>query len=361
MATIACAALLVILLALAAIDLRLDIAADNTLVEQIAAGGEPRSTAGIATALGERRSSDFERRLLVLAGGGLLLFGIAFAAAWRFARRVEGPMEELRDSVDLLAGGNWATHIATPAGGYGADLAHALERLRLNLSDHAATGRALDIMLDSMNDAVFVTSPDGLIKRINVAATQLLGWSQMELLGRELAYVISDQDRTNFNIEQAANETLELTVRTQNGQIIPVSLSGSVIAADDPSFQGCIFVARNITERKRAERRIRYLARYDTLTKTPNRPGHSRLSPSSASSSRAAVRVDAAGGGALASASSNSRGSKPSLWILAPTFGHSSSRKCWRSSFINARRAPSVTNMPRPRRFSTSCSSTSCW
>ena len=64
---------------------------------------------------------------------------------------------------------------------------------------------------------------------------------------------------------------LELTIRTQAGQVVPVSLSGSVMASEDPRFQGCIFVARNITERKRAERRIRYLARYDTLTKIPNR------------------------------------------------------------------------------------------
>ena len=55
------------------------------------------------------------------------------------------------------------------------------------------------------------------------------------------------------------------------GQTIPVSFTGSRIESDDPQFQGNIFVARNITDRKRAERRIRYLARYDALTKIPNR------------------------------------------------------------------------------------------
>ena len=158
MATVACAALLVVLSRLAAIDLQLQTAADSTMLEQVAATPESNPAARIAAALDERRGADFERRLLVLAGGGLLLFGIALAIAWRFIRRVEGSMEDLRDAVDRLAGGDWADPYRGPAGGHGAELAHALERLRMNLSDHAATGRALDMMLDSMNDAVFVTS-----------------------------------------------------------------------------------------------------------------------------------------------------------------------------------------------------------
>ncbi len=215
-------------------------------------------------------ASDPDLVLWLAAGAGLLLLAAVWGAR-RFAASIDRPLADLLRAVERLSSGDWNSRIDVPGGRIGGALGSALERLRVNLSDHAATGRALDNMLDSMNDAVFLTSPDGLIKRVNVAAAQLLGWSQMELLGRELAYVISDQDRTNFNIEQAANETLELTVRTKSGQTIPVSLSGSVMTAEDPRFQGCVFVARNITERKRAERRIRYLARYDTLTKIPNR------------------------------------------------------------------------------------------
>src|SRR4029077_759270 len=60
-------------------------------------------------------------------------------------------------------------------------------------------------------------------------------------------------------------------LRTRTGQTIPVSFVGSTITTDDAQFEGCIYVARDITDRKRAERRIRYLARYDALTKVPNR------------------------------------------------------------------------------------------
>jgi diguanylate cyclase (GGDEF)-like protein len=77
--------------------------------------------------------------------------------------------------------------------------------------------------------------------------------------------------RNNFEPAQPMSEVRETVLRTARGQTIPVSMASSPVSTEDPEFQGYIYVARNITQRKRAERRIRYLARYDNLTKMPNR------------------------------------------------------------------------------------------
>ena len=50
------------------------------------------------------------------------------------------------------------------------ELQQALERMRVKLRQTTITKNYLNIVLNSMNDAVFVTSPDGAIKGANDAA-----------------------------------------------------------------------------------------------------------------------------------------------------------------------------------------------
>src|SRR5690348_198642 len=114
----------------------------------------------------------------------------------------------------------------------------------------------LHSVLNSMTDAVFVTSPDGVVKVANSSACKLLGYGEEEILGRGIISILDEREREGFDLLQAAQETRETVVRTRGGQTIPVSLTGSPIESADPQFQGNIFVARNITDRKRAERRI---------------------------------------------------------------------------------------------------------
>ncbi len=151
------------------------------------------------------------------------------------------------------------------------ELEQAFESMRLALRNSTYTRNYLHSVLNSMTDAVFVTAQGGVIRMANEAACRMTGHEESELLGFPLVALIDQADKLGANPLQNACESGETVLRTRSGQTIPVSFVGSAIATDDSQLQGEIFVARDITERKRAERRIRYLARYDALTKIPNR------------------------------------------------------------------------------------------
>src|SRR6185295_12480155 len=150
-------------------------------------------------------------------------------------------------------------------------LEDALERMREELTRTTISRDYLETLLNSMGDAVLVASEDGRIRTTNAAAQRLLGRAPNELEGLDFDTLIAPEHLAAFGVEKVLEAPGETVVRTGRGQTIPVAVSASPISSADPVFQGHIFVLRDITDRKRAERRIRYLARFDALTKIPNR------------------------------------------------------------------------------------------
>jgi diguanylate cyclase (GGDEF)-like protein/PAS domain S-box-containing protein len=239
-----------------------------TVVLEEAAPAVSDGLAGRTDAVTARRTRLSGWLALALAGLGALL---AAALVWRAVGHLQRPVDSLIRSADRIGQGDYTRPFEVQRRDVLGDLQQALERMRGRLRQSTINKSYLDSVLNSMTDAVFVTSPDGVIKVANTAACKLLGFGEEELLGKSILAVLDESERADFDLLQAAQETRETVVRTRSGQTIPVSFTGSVIDSDDPQFQGNIFVARNITDRKRAERRIRYLARYDALTKIPNR------------------------------------------------------------------------------------------
>jgi len=232
---------------------------------------QPAPQGALAERLAAASREDFGY-VLALAAVLATIGGLAGAVlAWRAGRRLERPIVALIKSADRIGQGDYTRTLDVARRDELGELQLALERMRSKLRQTTITKDYLNSVLNSMTDAVFVTSPDGVIRVANHAACRLLGSGEDELLGKGIASILDEREREHFDLLEAAHDSRETVVRTRQGQTIPVSLSGSQIANEDAQFQGNIFVARNITDRKRAERRIRYLARYDALTKVPNR------------------------------------------------------------------------------------------
>ncbi|HWY93933.1 MAG TPA: EAL domain-containing protein [Steroidobacteraceae bacterium] len=233
---------------------------------------EMRETlASLGAQLENQQGMQIKRMRGLLAGITLPLLVLGLAGAWFIARQLSGPISALVKSADRIGQGDYTRPLAVVRHDELGDLQFALERMRQKLNETTITKNYLNTVLNSLSDAVLVTSPEGIVKSCNEATQRLLGYQEADLLGKPLASFIDEAHRNGFDLTNSAPEARETVLRTASGQTIPVSMASSAITTLDPQFQGNIYVARNITERKRAERRIRYLARYDTLTKMPNR------------------------------------------------------------------------------------------
>jgi diguanylate cyclase (GGDEF)-like protein/PAS domain S-box-containing protein len=225
----------------------------------------------IQSQMENRQGHQVERMGGLLAKVTLPLILLGLVGAWYIARQLARPITALVKSADRIGEGDYTRPLTVMRRDELGELQQALERMRQNLAETTITKNYLNTVLNSLSDAVLVTSPDGLVKSCNEATQRLLGYDEAQCIGRPLTGFIDEAHRAAFDPTTSTTEARETVLRTASGQTIPVSMANSTITSEDPQFQGNIYVARNITERKRAERRIRYLARYDTLTKMPNR------------------------------------------------------------------------------------------
>ena len=132
--------------------------------------------------------------------------------------------------------------------------------------------RAASRLFETSLDLILVTDSKGNVSQVSPSSETILGYQPEEMVGHSAIEFVYPDDLEPTRIEMRLGRRgrhLRSTIRaTSIGWAHrDAGVDGRVVEAEQQHF----FIGRDMSERKAAEEKLRYLAHYDQLTEMPNR------------------------------------------------------------------------------------------
>ena len=143
--------------------------------------------------------------------------------------------------------------------------------------DAQATLRLHARIFEHSDEGILITDADERIVSVNRAFSRITGYSAEEAIGATPRLLRSGMHGASFydevwkRIEVEGRWQGELADQRKDGEVYPTWVSISAVKNTEGKITHYFSIFSDITERKRAEERIHYLAYYDALTELPNR------------------------------------------------------------------------------------------
>lgn len=115
------------------------------------------------------------------------------------------------------------------------------------------------VAMQTMVEGLFALDHDGTVQYMNVAAVEMLGWTEDELRGRPFA---ETEAPLRAALEHGRTmRSIDGELPRNDGTMLPVSYSAAPLVTGDESVRGVVVVFRDVTEeRAEQQRQLRELA-----------------------------------------------------------------------------------------------------
>jgi len=132
-------------------------------------------------------------------------------------------------------------------------------------------------VFENTSEGIIITDPEQRILAVNRAFSEITGFTEPEVLGKQPSMLRSGRQENSFyqglwaTLKATGQWRGEFWNRRKNGEVYPQLSTISAVYDQDQQLTNYISVFRDITQRKQSEEALYDLAHKDALTGLPNR------------------------------------------------------------------------------------------
>ncbi len=205
---------------------------------------------------------------LRLAGAGIVFIFVILAAAtlinsWMMGRTITDRMRLLRDGALVIGDGNLDHKIDVKGDDEFTELAEGFNTMTTKLKQAQDKITSLAAIVESSTDAIISATLEGIIVSWNPGAEKLYGYSDKEAIGRSITLLTlpdHTDDISTILDKIRSGETItayDTSRMRKDGTLVDVSITVSPVKDSTGKIIGASGIARNITDRKKLEERLK--------------------------------------------------------------------------------------------------------
>ncbi|MCK9294627.1 MAG: PAS domain S-box protein [Desulfobulbaceae bacterium] len=208
----------------------------------------------------EKEIASARRQIFVIGMITILIGGIS---AYLLAAFISLPIKKITDATGKVAAGDLITRLTIRRNDEIGILANSFNEMTENLRKTTISRDYVDNIIGSMNDTLVVLEPDARISSVNKATCELLGYGEEELIDRDMHKILPMEETlfsdSGFQRVLAGEKiiNLEIDYLAKEGTRVPMLFSATVLKDKEGRIEGVVGIARDITERRKAEEALR--------------------------------------------------------------------------------------------------------
>ena len=206
-------------------------------------------------------TGDFLFSVLVFSVPGLVLLP-TFIGWFMVTRGVLRPLGKLTETVASIGQREDCKVLYLERCDELGDLARSIDRMQQDLQITTVSKDYFDNVIKSIQDCLFVLTPNLTIRMVNPAGRKLLGYKEKELIGAPYSTVFVDADALykkeeyyDFGKTGVLADT-RTRLLTKDGREVVVWLKGSALIGESGDPEAIVCVAHDMSERDRLESQL---------------------------------------------------------------------------------------------------------